>query len=127
MKQATETAVAPKTERAEPRPYVCPEVDIFEDDAGYILQAEMPGVNKNGLEVTIEGNSLTLVGRRAPNTSHGEVLMGERTRPDFMRVFELDPAIDAAKINAQINQGLLTLRLPKSERVKPRRIAVEGN
>jgi len=107
-----------------PLDYVSPEVNIFENSEGYILEAEMPGVNKDGLEITLEGSEITIVGRRAQETVPGEPLLRERQLADFRRVFELDPAIDTTKINAKMNQGVLTLTLPMSEQVKPRRIAV---
>ena len=113
---------------AEPQPareYVSPEVNIFETNDGYVLEAEMPGVSKEGLEITLEGNEMTIVGRRKDEVTQGEPLFRERALTDYRRVFELDPAIDTGKIAAKMDQGLLTLTLPKSERVKPRRIAVD--
>ena len=99
-------------------------VNIFETKDGYLLEAEMPGVDKEGLEVTVEGNEITIVGRRAQETINGQPLFRECDRADFQRVFQLDPAIDTSKISAKMNQGLLTLALPKSEQVKPRKITV---
>ena len=113
------------TEPQPAREYVSPEVNIFETSDGYVLEAEMPGVSKESLEITLEGNEMTLVGRRKDDVAPGEPLFRERALADYRRVFELDPAIDTAKIAAKIEQGLLTLTLPKSERVKPRRIAVD--
>lgn len=84
----------------------------------------MPGVNKDGLEITIAGNEITIVGRQTSEAASGEPLFRKRTMNDFRRVFELDPAIDTGKISAKMNQGVLTLALPKSAEVKPRRIAV---
>ena len=104
--------------------YVAPNVNIFETKEGYVLQAEMPGVSKDGLEVTLEGNEITITGRRNPETVSGETLFRESATADYRRVFELDPAIDTAKISAKIEQGILTVTLPKSEEVKPRKIAV---
>lgn len=104
--------------------YVAPEVNIFETKDGYVLQAEMPGVNRDGLEITLEGNEITLIGRRNVESIKGEVLFCERRTTDFRRVFEIDPAIDTEKISASMDQGVLTLTLPKSERVKPRKITV---
>jgi len=104
--------------------YVSPVVDIYETKDAYVLQADMPGVQKDGLEVLLEDNTLTLVGHRAPGPITGDVLMRESNENDFRRVFELDPAIDAARIKARMDQGVLTLDLPKAERVKPRRIEV---
>jgi HSP20 family protein len=105
--------------------YVTPEVDIFETDEGYVLQAEMPGVGKEGLEITLEGTQVTIAGRRNRGPNAGELLFRERTSADYRRVFELDPAIDTAKIHARMDQGVLTLNLPKSEQVKPRKIPVK--
>ena len=90
------------------RPFVAPDVNIYETDDGYVLQAEMPGVTKQGLEITLEGN----------------VLYRESRGANYRRVFELDPAIDAGKISAEIRQGVLTLTLPKAEQVKPRKIEI---
>ena len=106
------------------REFVSPEVNIFEDKDGYVLEAEMPGVNKEGLEITLEGSEMTIVGHRQPETVPGEALFRERNLADYRRVFELDPMIDTAKISAKMEQGVLTLTLPKSEQVKPRRITV---
>lgn len=105
--------------------YVSPDVNIFETDNSYTLEAEMPGVTKDTLEVTLEGNCLTLVGHRTDPTPTGALLLRESRPADFRRVFELDPAIDTRRIRAQMQQGLLTLDLPKAEAVKPRKIAVD--
>lgn len=107
------------------RPFAAPDVNIYETDDGYVLQAEMPGVNKEGLEVTLEGNTLTFVGRRGEAVVNGTPLYRESRPLNYRRVFELDPAIDTEKIRAEMNQGLLTLSLPKAERVKPRRIEIQ--
>jgi HSP20 family protein len=106
------------------RRYLAPEVNIFETKDAYILEAEMPGVSKDGLEITLEESVLTLVGHRSDETPTGEAVYRESRAADYRRVFELDPAIDADKINARVDQGVLTLTLPKAERVKPRKIAV---
>jgi len=108
-----------------PIEFVAPEVDIFETQDGYVLQAEMPGVNKNGLEITLEGNEITIVGHRQVEPLNGEPLFRESRHSDYQRVFELDPAIDTSRVSAKVDQGLLTLTLPKSEKVKPRKITVE--
>jgi len=104
--------------------YVTPGVNIRETPEDYVLQAELPGVNKDGLEITLEGNELTLVGRRQRGEFKTPALYRESSNADYRRVFELDPAIDAARIDAKIEQGVLTVRLPKSDRVKPRKISV---
>jgi len=112
-------------QRAAREEYLVPEVNIYETGDGYVLQAEMPGVSKDGLDITLEGNELTIVGRRHRETENGEAIFRERRLLDFRRAFELDPAVDTGKVSAKMEQGLLTLTLPKSERVKPRRITVD--
>jgi HSP20 family protein len=105
--------------------FVTPVVNIFEARDGYVVEAEMPGVGKDGLEVTLEGNEITIIGHRSPDPTAGQVLFSECANGDFRRVFEMDPAIDSARITAKMDQGVLTLTLPKSEKVKPRKIAVD--
>jgi HSP20 family protein len=105
------------------RPFVSPNVNIAETKEGYILEAEMPGVAKEGLEISLEDNVLTIVGRRQPDPA-ASLLHRESNPVDYRRVFELDPSIETGKISAQIEQGILTLTLPKAEKVKPRRITV---
>jgi HSP20 family protein len=104
--------------------FATPEVNIFETRDGYVLEAEMAGVTKNGLEITVEGSELTIVGRREKEEFKAEAVYRESSTADYRRVFELDPAIDTTKIDAKIEQGLLTIALPKSERVKPRTVTV---
>ena len=125
MKATVQNDQRRTTEPQPAREYVSPEVNILETSDGYVLEAEMPGVSKEGLEITLEGNEMTLLGRRKIETLPGEALFRERALADYRRVFELDPAIDTAKIAAKMEQGVLTLTLPKSERVKPRRITVD--
>ena len=108
-----------------PTEFVSPEVNIFETRDGYVLEAEMPGVNKEGLQITLDGNEITIVGHRQVETLTGNALFRESTNADYQRVFELDPAIDTGKISARMEQGVLTLTLPKSEQVKPRKITVD--
>ncbi|HZV36678.1 MAG TPA: Hsp20/alpha crystallin family protein [Verrucomicrobiae bacterium] len=108
----------------EPKNYISPEVNIFETKDGYILEAEMPGVNKEGLDIALEANTMTIHGRRTPQDVKGQALYRESSPADYRRVFELDPAIDTGKIEAKITQGVLTLHLPKSEAVKPRKVTV---
>jgi HSP20 family protein len=115
----------PAADRAVRYDYATPEVNIFENKDGYVLEAEMPGVNKEGLEIMLEGNELTIVGRRHTEALPGEPLFRESAVRDYRRMFELDPAIDTTKVSAKMEQGVLTLTLPKSEKVKPRKIKVD--
>jgi HSP20 family protein len=121
------TVDTPRTERreaAERIDYLCPCVNISSSKDDYLLEVEMPGVSKDGLEVTVEGNELTIIGRRRREKPGGEAVYCETCPEDYRRVFEIASDIDISKINAQMDQGILKLRLPKSERVKPHKIQI---
>lgn len=125
MKAVTKTEERPVKEPAlNQESYVLPRVDIIETQEGYILEAEMPGVGKDAIEILLEGNELAIVGRRTTEKRTGELVFTETVPNHYRRVFELDPTIDTTKIAANVEQGILTLRLPKAERVKPRKIDV---
>jgi HSP20 family protein len=113
------------TQQAQPVQYVAPQVNIFETADGYCLEAEMPGVAKEGLDIRLDGHEITIVGHRKTDPTEGDPIFRERQPYDYRRVFELDPAIDASKISAKMEQGILTVCLPKSEQVKPRKISVD--
>ena len=104
--------------------FVAPVATVLENNDGYTLQVEMPGVNKEGLEMWVENNELTIIGRRSLATVQGNLVHREMRRDNFRRAFELDPSIDAGKISAKIEQCVVTLTLPKAEQVKPRKITV---
>jgi len=104
--------------------FVTPVASVSEDGDAYQLKVEMPGVSKEGLEISVENNELSIIGRRTLPPIDGTIIHRESRREDFRRVFELDPSIDTGKIAARIDQGILTLTLPKAEQVKPRKIAV---
>jgi len=125
MNTTVQTEARPTRDQAVRQEYLLPNVNICETKDGYVLEAEMPGVTKDGLEITLEGNEISIVGHRQTEATSGELLFRERRLVDYRRVFELDPAIDTAKVSAKMEQGVLTLSLPKSERVKPRKIAVD--
>jgi HSP20 family protein len=112
-------------EQTQNEQFVVPLSSVIEDTDGYTLQMEMPGVNKEGLEIAVENNELTVVGRRSLPAVEGALIHRESRRNNFRRVFELDPSIDTGKVSARIDQGIVTLTLPKAEQVKPRRIKVE--
>lgn len=119
----SETPVVPaKVERD--HAWILPAVNVYETPEGYLLEADMPGVSKKGIEITFDNNELTLVGHREVAPVKADVVYRESKPAAFRRTFEVDPTIDSSRITAQMEQGLLTLHLPKAELVKPRKIAV---
>ncbi len=110
----------PETERVS---YQVPAVNIFEAEDGYTLEADLPGVTREGLEVFLDRNELTLLARR-PVARTEMAHYRESSAGAFRRVFELNPEIDTDKITARVENGVLTLHLAKRDQVKPRRIQV---
>jgi len=108
------------------RGFVTPPANVSANENEYLVEVEMPGVNKDGLEITVEGNELMIIGRRRSELPEGELCYCESSSADFRRVFELGPDVDTSKINAKLEQGVLRLHLPKSEKAKPKKIEVQA-
>jgi len=111
-------------DRVQSEQFIAPSASVVEATDGYTLEVEMSGVNKEGLEISVENNELTIVGRRSLPAVEGTLIHRESRPENYRRTFELDPSIDANKISAKIDQGVVTLTLPKAEHVKPRKITV---
>jgi len=103
-----------------------PPVDIYETDEAFVLKAELPGVSKEDLQIELYDNRLILRGERKHETDVKEEQYHRRERAygRFERSFWLPTAVDADKIQAHFMNGVLDLRLPKSEAAKPKRIAI---
>jgi HSP20 family protein len=124
MFQHTKTMEPPAaTQRIQ---YATPLTSVRETPDRYVLEAEMPGVDKSGVEVTLEDHSLTIVGRRPHEKLPGTVIHAEFSHADYRRTFEINAPVDASRISAKIEQGLLTVSLPKAEESLPKSIPIEG-
>ncbi|MBY0587710.1 Hsp20/alpha crystallin family protein [bacterium] len=110
----------------EPKRPVCqPHVDIHESETGLILRADLPGVTKETLELVIEENVLKIFGRSTVAMPAGTLRAHDEFRMgDFYRSFILSDELDTDNIKAELENGVLNLRLPK-KKVRPRRIEVE--
>ena len=113
-----------ETDRGQAEQFVMPPASVTEIADGYMLEIEMPGVKKDGLDISVQNNELAIVGQRSLPPVEGTLVHRESRPENFRRLFELDPSIDADKISAKIDQGLVTLTLSKAEHVKPRKITV---
>jgi HSP20 family molecular chaperone IbpA len=117
---ATQETQTPPTEAA-----LLPPVDVVEDSAGITLYADLPGVTKDQLNLRVEADTLTIEGQlnlampEGMEASHAEVSL-----PRYRRVFTLSRELDTEKVSAEFNQGVLTLRIPKTEQAQPRKIAI---
>ena len=103
-----------------------PRINVREDADNYYLDALLPGVDANNLEMNVVGSSLTLAGERsALDENNGKTWhRRERGAGKFLRTIELPMEIDAAKVQAEYRNGVLQVTLPKAEAAKPKRIAV---
>ena len=113
-----------KSDQQRSEQFMTPVASVIEGGDVYMLNVEMPGVNKEGMEISVENNELTIIGRRSLPQIEATLIHRESRPENFRRAFELDPSIDLSKISARIDQGVLTLTLPKAEQVKPRKITV---
>jgi len=108
------------------RTYV-PNVDIVEQEDKFLLLADMPGVRPDDLEINYERGELTLRGRVAPrqDPERTDYLLREYGVGDFDRSFRIGEGIDADKIEAELRDGVLTLHLPKTQELVPRKITLK--
>lgn len=108
-------------------PVFSPRVDIWETKDELVLCADMPGVTAENLDIQFENRELRIHGKVSPRHENINFLYGEYGIGDFYRTFQIGEAIDAEKISAELKDGVMTLHLPKTEAVKPRRIVVNSN
>ena len=128
---AEKTVSRPGSEQAPPRRedtyakerYIAPPVDIYEDAAALTVVADLPGVDKAGLDVRVEDGILTIRGK-ASHVAPGAPVHQEYELLDFFRQFELPEQIEVDGIRADLKHGVLALRLPKKEKARPRKIEV---
>lgn len=105
---------------------VLPRVDVLETENEFLLLADLPGVRPDDVDVRFEQGELTVHGRRHGADGARRQLLGEYAAANFHRVFAVTDTVAADRIEADLKDGVLTVRLPKIEAVKPRKIAVRG-
>jgi HSP20 family molecular chaperone IbpA len=125
-KQEVETVDGAERTRAR-RAYV-PRVDIYETDEAIVLLTDMPGVEENSIDITLEKNVLTINGYVEVDTPDNYSLAyAEYESGDYERSFNLSDEIDREKIEATVKNGVLRLHLPKAGPAKTRKITVKGS
>jgi len=112
-------------EKSRQIPTVTPVVDIYENDDEILLQADMPGVEKDKITVNVDNGTLTITGVREIETK-GAVTWEEFGNVEYKRDFSVPQSIDVEKVNAELKDGVLRLHLPKSEAAKPRQIEIKA-
>ena len=105
--------------------YIAPRVNVVERDNEMVIEAEIPGVSREQTEIEVREGTLYLKAHAGANgASEGAYRLQERPGASYYRSFKLGDTIDTSKIDAQLKDGLLTLHLAKSDKIKPRTIAV---
>jgi HSP20 family protein len=109
--------------RGEPRK-TTPPVSIAGDEGEVVVQIEMPGVVKEGLDIKIEGDTLSVDAKRSDEVPKGKFLLRERRHDEYLKAFTIDESIDHEGISADLTDGVLTLRLKVKPAAQPRKIKV---
>jgi len=100
-----------------------PAADIYETDAGYLIAMDLPGINREALEIDIDDGRLIVKGTRTINEPKQH--RTERPRGKFLRTFSVPGSVDQAKIGAEYKDGVLHIRLPKRSEQKPKKIDIK--
>jgi HSP20 family protein len=103
-----------------------PRVDVLETEQELMLLADLPGVRPADVDVRFEKGELTIHGRRTPSHAGKKRVLWEYEPTHYHRAFRLAEVVAGDRIEAEMKNGVLTVRLPKAEAAKPRRIAVKG-
>lgn len=113
-------------EALENESWIAPIVDIYETEDDYFLTAQMPGVSKEHIKIKLEDGSLILMGRIDFKTiQNRKYILKEIESGNFFRRFKISNGIDESKIDAKFENGILNVKLPKHERVKPKTIEIK--
>ena len=119
--------MATAREQREPEEYFLPAIDAMETKDELVIIADMPGVAPGDLEVSVEGDVLTVRGRVQPTAVESlEALHQEFLRGDYFRQFRMPRDFQPDKVQAGLKAGVVTVRIPRQERAKPHRIAIRA-
>jgi len=109
------------------QPFVVPPVDVFENESGITLLADLPGVVRENLGVRVDGDTLLVEATASiVGPSEMEIVYGEAQVPAYRRQFTLSRELDSSRIDASLKDGVLRLTIPKLEEAKPRRIEIRA-
>jgi len=127
MAKVMEEAKDNKTEKSEEeQTFFTPPADIYETKNSFVVVMDIPGVGKDDLNIMVEEDELTVTGRVvADRPGVGNLIHQEYRVGSYKRRFALSGALDRDKVNAKLQSGVLTLTLPKSDRLKPKEIKIE--
>jgi HSP20 family molecular chaperone IbpA len=126
-KELTQRDVQTPQHRELPQRSIRPEVDIFEDETGIMLKADLPGVAKEGLDIQVDNETLTIDGKAEIEMPEAmQAVYADLRATRYQRSFSLSSELDGDRAEASLNDGVLSLRIPKREQYQPRKIEI-GN
>lgn len=105
--------------------YVAPAVDVYENPDEFLLRADLPGIEQEQLEINLADGELTVEASQS-ELEGGTMLRFEAPACHYQRRFTVPNGVDAGRVSAELKNGVLELHLPKSEAIKPRKIAVRA-
>jgi len=124
---ATQLAQKPEQNVKKTDYVITPPVDIYETDNEYVLKADMPGVAKDNVNITFNNNELEITGKVDEQyTSNESMTYREYTLFNYYRKFVVSNAINPEGISASLENGVLTVKLPKREEAKPKKIEIKA-
>lgn len=106
--------------------YFTPAVDILENPKELVVMVDMPGVDKDRVEIDLKDNILAIIGRVPDDKAEGEELLAEYRTGNYFRTFRITDVVDQSKITASMSDGVLKVTLPKAEKAVPRKIAISS-
>jgi len=104
--------------------YIAPRVNVVDQEAAVIIEAEVPGVTREHTELEVRDGALHIKARVNGHGAEGSYRLRERVPATYYRTFQLGDAIDTERVEARLQDGVLTVTLPKSERLRPRQISI---
>jgi HSP20 family protein len=122
---ATARAASAPGTPSELRPTSAPLVDVYENEDEILVVADMPGARADSVAIKLEKEELFISANRETDVD-GQLLFGNRRDCEYRRTFLVPRGIDAAKITAEMTQGVLQVHMPKSASIKPRTITVNA-
>jgi len=116
-----------RAENVNERPAVAPRIDVYENDNEILLFADLPGVSKDNVRIDLDKERLTIEARRTDSPDEGTELLAEYRPFDYRRAFLVPRGIDREKIDAELRAGVLRLKLPRADALRPRSIPIRAS
>ncbi|MES9991379.1 MAG: Hsp20/alpha crystallin family protein [Candidatus Thiodiazotropha sp.] len=127
-KEMTKRDVQSPQQRELPQRSIRPEVDIYEDETGITLKADLPGVTKEGLDIQVDKETLSIDGKAEIDMPEAmQAVYADVRATRYQRSFSLSNELDGDKAEASLSDGVLSLRIPKREQYQPRKIEVRNS